>query len=148
VFGQRQDPDGAYAAVIPKWISCMIKNEPTMINGDGESSRDFCSIENVVQANILAALTHNTNALNQVYNVALNGRITLNKLFYLIRDLLVNEYPHLAEIKPLYQDFRPGDVRHSQADTQKIQQLLKFKPTTDVSTGLQKSITWYKTHLK
>jgi UDP-N-acetylglucosamine/UDP-N-acetylgalactosamine 4-epimerase len=147
IFGQRQDPNGAYAAVIPKWIQSMLKNTPTVINGDGETTRDFCYIDNVVQANILAAMTTNIEALNQVYNVALNHRITLNKLFYLIRDVLMCDYPHLAELQPLYQDFRPGDVRHSQADTQKIEKLLGFHSTVDVAGGLAQSISWYKKHL-
>lgn len=148
VFGHRQDPDGSYAAVIPTWIRCMLKNKPTIINGDGKTTRDFCYVENVVQANLLAAMTNKPNALNQVYNVALNNRITLNKLFFLIRELLTRDYPQLAELQPDYQDFRPGDVRHSQADTHKIEKLLGFESTKNVREGLQESITWYRTHLQ
>ncbi|MEO6024751.1 MAG: SDR family oxidoreductase, partial [Burkholderiales bacterium] len=119
IFGPRQDPDGAYAAVIPKWIAAMIKEEPLIINGDGETSRDFCYVDNVVQANVLSALTTNPEAINEIYNVAINDRTTLNELFEAQRALLVGRFPHLQSYQPVYEDFRPGDVRHSQADITK-----------------------------
>jgi UDP-N-acetylglucosamine 4-epimerase len=143
VFGPRQDPDGAYAAVIPKWIAAMIRNEEVVINGDGETSRDFCYIDNAVQANILAATTSNAAALNQVYNVAVGERTTLNELFDAQRTLLVERFPHLEALRPRYQDFRPGDVRHSQADISKARALLGFEPTHRIGDGLAESMPWY-----
>ena len=143
IFGPRQDPDGAYAAVIPKWISAMIKNEPLLINGDGETSRDFCYVENVVQANVLSALSNNPKAINEVYNVAVNDRTTLNELFEAQRALLVNRFAHLKSYKPVYQDFRPGDVRHSQADISKAKNLLGYSPTHRVDEGLKAAMDWY-----
>src|SRR5438552_3995702 len=115
VFGPRQDPEGAYAAVIPKWIEAMIKNEPVYINGDGETSRDFCYVANVVQANLLAACSDTPEALNQVYNVAAGERTTLNGLFQMLKERLISSYPHLKHALPVYRDFRAGDVRHSLA---------------------------------
>lgn len=143
IFGPRQDPDGAYAAVIPKWISAMIKNEPLLINGDGETSRDFCYVENVVQANVLSALSNNPKAINEVYNVAVNDRTTLNELFEAQRALLVDRFAHLKSYKPVYQDFRPGDVRHSQADISKAKTLLGYAPTHRVDEGLKAAMDWY-----
>lgn len=146
VFGQRQDPDGAYAAVIPKWIAAMIKNDTVTINGDGETSRDFCFIDNVVQANILAA-TANEQGLNQVYNVAFNARTSLNLLFdYLKETLAANQiaYVHQAE----HADFRAGDVRHSQADIGKAKRLLGYEPQFDILAGLKKAMPWYIKHLQ
>src|SRR3569833_1781355 len=116
IFGRRQDPQGAYAAVVPKWVSSMIRNEPVYINGDGETSRDFCYIDNVIQANLLAASTQHADAANQVYNVAVGDRTTLNQLFEAIRSQLAPKFPHLADYKPVYRDFRAGVVRHSLAD--------------------------------
>jgi len=144
VFGPRQDPSGAYAAVIPKWIAAMIKGDPVQINGTGETSRDFCYVENVVQANILAAVTSNPDAKNQVYNIALNDRTTLNQLFEYIRSLIVGEYVHLADFKPVYGDFRTGDVMHSQADISKATHLLGYLPTHSIEEGLAAAIDWYK----
>lgn len=144
VFGPRQDPSGAYAAVIPKWIVAMIAGEPVYINGTGETSRDFCYVENVVQANILAATTDNNAAVNQIYNVALNERTTLNDLFELIRDLLVPDYPHLAGLSPAFREFRPGDIMHSHADITKIIQRLGFAPQFDIHQGLRFSMHWYR----
>jgi len=143
VFGRRQDPQGAYAAVIPKWVSSMIKGEDVYINGDGETSRDFCFVENVVQANLLAATTVNANAINQVYNVALNDTTTLNKLFETIRDLLVSNFPQVTKLTPRYREFRQGDIRHSQADISKITSLLNYQPTHNVYQGLRECIAWY-----
>lgn len=148
VFGPRQDPNGAYAAVIPRWIASMIKNQPAVINGDGETSRDFCYIANVVQANLLAATTGNPEAVGQVYNVALGARTTLNELFELLRTRLAPFYPHLGGYKPVYEDFRPGDVRHSQANIEKAQSLLRFQPTHTVAQGLDEALAWYRENLE
>jgi len=147
IFGPRQDPNGAYAAVIPKWIAAMIADEPVYINGDGETSRDFCYIENVNQANLLAALTDNPEALNQVYNVALNERTSLNELFEMQRALLLQAFPHLRNRQPIYQDFREGDVRHSQADISKAARLLGYAPTHRIGEGLQQAMEWYVKNL-
>jgi UDP-N-acetylglucosamine/UDP-N-acetylgalactosamine 4-epimerase len=147
VFGPRQDPNGAYAAVIPKWIAAMIKNEPTCINGDGETSRDFCYVANAVQANLLAATTTNHDAIGQVYNIALSARTSLNELFEMLRQRLLPAFPHLQNYKPVYQAFRPGDVRHSQADISKARRLLGFEPTHTVEQGLEEALAWYTEHL-
>lgn len=142
VFGKRQDPNGAYAAVIPKWTAAMIQNEDVFINGDGETSRDFCFIENTVQANILAATTTNEEAKNQVYNVAVGDRTTLNDLFNAIKDSLnVNEITYTK--KPIYRDFRKGDVRHSQASVEKIETLLGYKAQYVISQGVDLAMKWY-----
>lgn len=146
VFGPRQDPEGAYAAVIPKWVAAMIRGEEIFINGTGETSRDFCYIENVVQANILAATVETASAC-RVYNVALNERTTLNELFAAIRTRLLDDYPQLADLKPVYRDFRAGDVLHSQADIRKICDALGYLPEFRITDGLDKSIGWYKSHL-
>jgi UDP-N-acetylglucosamine/UDP-N-acetylgalactosamine 4-epimerase len=143
IFGARQDPEGAYAAVIPKWIAAMIDNESLYINGDGETSRDFCYINNAVQANLLAATTENNAALNHVYNVAVGGRTTLNDLFTYIRRALLPLYPHLAKFDPVYRDFRNGDVRHSQADISKAEKLLGYEPSHKISEGLEETVRWY-----
>src|SRR5437762_4461927 len=113
VFGPRQDPNGAYAAVIPKWIAAMIRNEKLFINGDGETSRDFCYVANVVQANLLAALTEKSEAVNQVYNVGAGEQTTLNGLFQMLSERLSRDYPHVKTMTPIYREFRAGDVRHS-----------------------------------
>jgi len=136
VFGRRQDPDGAYAAVIPKWTAALIKGEPVYINGDGETSRDFYYIDNAVQANLLAATTNNPDAVNQVYNVAVRGRTSLNDLYREIQQQLLSRYPHLADAKPIYRDFRPGDVRHSLADISKAANLLGYTPKHRLREGL------------
>ena len=143
IFGQRQDPDGAYAAVIPKWIASMVKREPVYINGDGETSRDFCYIDNTVQANLLAANSTDAAARNQVYNVAVGERTSLNQLFEAIRKELVPRFPHLADFKPVYRDFRAGDVRHSLADIGKAQRLLQYQPTHTIAQGLKVAMDWY-----
>ena len=147
IFGPRQDPEGAYAAVIPKWVAGMIKSEPVYINGDGETSRDFCYIENAVQANLLAATTANPEAVNQVYNVAVGERTTLNQLFESIRALLEPRFPNLKDFKPVYRDFRAGDVRHSLADISKAQKLLDYAPTHRIGQGLQVAMKWYVQNL-
>mgnify|MGYP006140132965 CR=1 FL=1 len=147
VFGPRQNPDGAYAAVIPKWTASMLKGEPVYINGDGETSRDFCFIANAVQANLLAACVENEDARNQVYNVAVGDQTTLGQLFKLIHTCLT---PYLAtpHIKPIHQEFRTGDVRHSLADISKAASLLGYMPTHSVGTGLNESMSWYCQKLK
>ena len=143
IFGQRQDPEGAYAAVIPKWISSLIKGEPVYINGDGETSRDFCYIDNTVQANLLAATTDKPDAVNQVYNIAVGDRTTLNQLFESIRSLLQPVYPHLKNASPVYRDFRAGDVRHSLADISKANKLLGYEPSHRIQAGLAVAMDWY-----
>jgi UDP-N-acetylglucosamine 4-epimerase len=143
VFGPRQDPDGAYAAVIPRWIAHLISGEPVTINGDGETSRDFCYVENAVQANLLAAITDNPQALNQVYNIAVGERTTLNELFALERSLLAERFPQVRECRPRYGEFRKGDVRHSQADISKARRLLGYAPTHRVREGLAQAMSWY-----
>ncbi len=143
VFGPRQDPNGAYAAVIPKWTAAMIAGEVVNINGDGETSRDFCHIENVVQANLLAATVKNTDAVNQVYNVALGERTSLNELYDHLRHLLAPHFPHLEGATPQYCDFRPGDVRHSLADVSKATQLLGYEPGMRIREGLESAMPWY-----
>ncbi len=143
VFGPRQDPEGAYAAVIPHWISALCSQETVFINGTGETSRDFCYIKNVVQANLLAGMTVNQEAVNQVYNVALNSRITLNELYYILQKNIrpYRDTPH--ENQPVYRDFRTGDVLHSQADISKASRLLGYVPTHTVEEGLETAMEWY-----
>ena len=161
VFGPRQDPNGAYAAVIPKWIASLIKGEPVYINGDGETSRDFCFIANVVQANLLAATVNelplplgegrgegfphpvNESPVNQVYNIAIGDRTTLNELFAQLHRNLLPLCPHLQGTQPVYRDFRSGDVRHSLADISKAQRLLGYAPTQRIGEGLQLAMPWY-----
>lgn len=142
VFGKRQDPNGAYAAVIPKWTAAMIQNEPVFINGDGETSRDFCYIENTVQANLLAATTTNPDAKNQVYNVAVGDRTTLNQLFEAIQIALTENGVNYAK-QAVHRDFRPGDVRHSQADVSKAERLLGYVPEYRIMEGIAKAMPWY-----
>jgi len=143
VFGPRQDPQGAYAAVIPQWIAGMMRAEPVCIYGDGETARDFCYIDDVVQANLLAATTESQAALNQVYNIAVGGRTTLHELFGMMCALLEPRYPHLRGLRPLYRDFRAGDVRLSQADIGKARRLLGYEPRWSVRAGLDRAIEWY-----
>lgn len=148
VFGPRQDPDGPYAAVIPQWFSAMINNTRLNINGDGKSSRDFCFVDNAVQANLLASLTTDPAAVNQVYNVAVNARTSLNELYALMRAVLDETFPHLADHQPHYTEFRAGDVRHSQADISKAARLLGYQPTHRLEDGLRASLAWYVEHLR
>lgn len=143
VFGPRQDPDGAYAAVIPKWTADLLRGEPVYINGDGETSRDFCFVANAVQANVLAATVQDPGAVNQVYNVAVGERTTLNELFENIRGLLQLKTAELAGAKPAYRDFRAGDVRHSLADISKAKGVLGYAPTHQVREGLKQAMPWY-----
>jgi UDP-N-acetylglucosamine 4-epimerase len=143
IFGRRQDPNGAYAAVIPKWIASMIKDEPVYINGTGETSRDFCYIDNAVQANLLAATTENPDAVNQVYNVAVGDRTSLNELYAQLKQNLVGQFAHLQDAQPIYRDFRAGDVLHSLADISKAGERLKYMPTQPISNGLAVAMNWY-----
>jgi UDP-N-acetylglucosamine 4-epimerase len=147
VFGRRQDPDGAYAAVIPKWTAALIQGDMVYINGDGETSRDFCYVENAVQANLLAATTTQSEALNQVYNVAVGERTSLNDLFRLLRDNLAIDQPSISTSQPAYRDFRAGDVRHSLADVGKIDRLLGYRASHRLGEGLQEALGWYVAHL-
>ncbi len=147
VFGPRQDPDGAYAAVIPKWVSSMLRKETIFINGTGETSRDFCYIKNVIQANLLAATSDHPEAGNQVYNVAVNARTTLLELFELLRSGLADRHSHLQSFKPLHRDFRKGDVLHSQADVSKGKKLLGYRPSHTIAEGLTEALGWYEADL-
>lgn len=142
VFGQRQDPEGAYAAVIPKWTDAMINHKPIFINGDGETTRDFCFIENAVQANLMAATTDQAAARNQVYNVAVGDRTSLNQLFRMLKEALRASGIHYTG-EPQYREFRPGDVRHSQADIGKAKNLLGYEPEFTVNAGIAKAMPWY-----
>ena len=144
VFGPRQDPEGAYAAVIPKWIASMIKDEPVYIDGDGETSRDFCYIANVVQANLLAAITQNTEAVNQVYNIAVGGGTTLNELYAQLKQNLISSCPHLKDAQAVYREFRACDVRHSLASIDKAMGMLGYKPTHSMRQGVVLAIPWYQ----
>ncbi|MEZ9452517.1 SDR family oxidoreductase [Vibrio splendidus] len=141
VFGPRQDPDGAYAAVIPKWTSAMINGDEVFINGDGETSRDFCFIENTIEMNILAA-TSDEDAKDNIYNVAVGGRTTLNELYSAIQTALNNNGHDLSD-KPTYREFRAGDVRHSQADINKAKKLLGYAPRFNITDGINVAMPWY-----
>ena len=147
IFGRRQDPNGAYAAVIPKWIAAMIRNEPVYINGDGETSRDFCYIDNAVQANLLAATTENKAATNQVYNVAVGELTSLNDLYRHLRDNLARRFPPLTDARAIHRDFRVGDVRHSLADIRKAEKFLGYEPTYRIEDGLKEAMEWYVNNL-
>jgi len=142
IFGRRQDPEGPYAAVIPKWVASMVSDETVYINGDGETSRDFCYIDNTIQMNILAA-TATDEAANQVYNVALQDRTSLNELYEAIRSLLEPRFPHLKDSKPENREFRAGDVRHSLADISKAKELLGYEPSHRITEGLKEAMNWY-----
>jgi len=147
VFGPRQDPDGPYAAVIPRWISAMLKNEPVVIHGDGETTRDFCYVANVVQANLLAATRPHPPGADEVCNVAVHARTSLNQLCTLLQEQLLPACPHLKEFRPRYLEFRPGDVRHSEADISKAEQLLGYSPSHTVEQGLTEALEWYRENL-
>lgn len=143
VFGKRQDPNGAYAAVIPKWIGIFLKGEQPIINGDGETSRDFCYIDNVIQANLLAATSDSVEASNEVYNVAYGERTTLNRLFQLIKENLIPYNQDIKTIEPRYGPFRKGDVSHSLADISRARDVLGYEPKYDVNDGMKETIKWY-----
>lgn len=143
VFGKRQDPNGAYAAVIPKWISSMITGNDIFINGDGETSRDFCYIENIIQINLLAATTSNEESVNQIYNVAVGDRTTLNQLYEHLQLNLPSFSTQHKLTKPVYREFRSADVRHSLADISKASKLLGYQPTHRIIDGIQEAMKWY-----
>lgn len=143
VFGPRQDPQGAYAAVIPKWAASILQGETVYINGDGETSRDFCFVANAVQANILAATTENPDAVNQIYNVAVGDQTTLNQLYTLLADRLKARCSGLQPPEPVHRDFRSGDVRHSRADIGKARERLGYQPTHRIDEGLDVAADWY-----
>jgi UDP-N-acetylglucosamine 4-epimerase len=143
VFGRRQDPDGAYAAVIPKFMKMLMKHEVPLINGDGSVSRDFTYIDNVVQANHLASVVHNKAALNQVYNVAHGERTSLNQLFFFIRKLAAGFDKDILTIEPIYGPARAGDIPHSLASIEKAKKLLYYSPTLNVENGLKEAVKWY-----
>jgi UDP-N-acetylglucosamine 4-epimerase len=143
VFGPRQDPEGAYAAVVPKWVSTMLRGESIRINGDGETTRDFCYIANVVQANLLAA-TAGDDVSGEVFNVAVGGRMSLNELARTLREAIEQRHPGLRVPLPVHGEFRAGDVRHSQADISKAQRLLGYAPAYDARAGLREALPWYE----
>lgn len=143
VFGRRQNPSGEYAAVIPRWISQMLRGRQIVINGDGSTTRDFCYVENVVQANLLAGLTESDAAVNQVYNIAVGERTSLLDLFNFLREKLSDRVPALLSVPPEFRPFRPGDVRHSLADISKAKELLGYKPSHNVFEGLTEALRWY-----
>ena len=146
VFGPRQDPAGAYAAVIPRFAAAMLLQAPVTIFGDGETSRDFCFVANVVQANLLAATAEEPHAVGQVYNVAVGARLSLNELHRVLRDLIAARHPHLVISAPRYAEFRAGDVRHSEADIAKARRLLGYRPDWDVRRGLAEALPWYENY--
>ena len=143
VFGKRQDPNGDYAAVIPKWVLAILNKEELFINGDGETSRDFCYINNTVQINLLAATTNNSDAIDQVYNVAYGDSTTLNELYQIIESGLMQRIEGLEKKNPVHRDFRIGDVRHSLADINKAKSLMHFKPSHNINEGLDEALDWY-----
>ena len=147
VFGPRQDPEGAYAAVIPKWIAAMLRGDEVRINGSGAISRDYCHVKNVVQANLLAATVEAPEALNEAYNVAVGQRTSLDELFVLLRDRLAPRHPHLRGIRAVYGPPRAGDVAHSLADISKARRLLGYEPTHSIEQGLDESLDWYERSL-
>jgi UDP-N-acetylglucosamine 4-epimerase len=146
VFGPRQDPEGAYAAVIPRFVAGMLRETPITIFGDGETTRDFCYVANVVSANVLAATVDDAHALGQIYNVAVGARMSLNELHDTLRDLIAARHPGLEIAAPRYADFRAGDVRHSEADIGKARRLLGYRPDVDARSGLAKALPWYEAH--
>jgi UDP-N-acetylglucosamine 4-epimerase len=148
VFGKRQDPNGAYAAVVPKWIGQILNGENLFINGDGETSRDFTYIENVIQANILAGTTTNKKAFGEAFNTAVGGRETLNNLYKAIVKGLKENIPNVTIEDAIYRDFRVGDIRHSNANVGKIEELLSYTPTHTLEEGLSESILWYINDIK
>ena len=143
VFGARQDPEGSYAAVIPRWVRAMLLGDPVEINGDGETTRDFCYVANAVQANVLAALTDNPQALDKIYNVAVGESTSLNQLFEMLKSTLGAERASLHAIRPVHRPFREGDVRHSLADIGLARRLLGYEPTHSLSSGLGEALPWY-----
>jgi UDP-N-acetylglucosamine 4-epimerase len=148
VFGPRQDPDGPYASVIPAWIGALLRGETAYVNGDGSAARDYCHVDNVVQANLLAATVEDPQALGQCYNVAVGQQTTLNELFELLRALLAQRLPHLRTVRPMHRAARRGDMLLSRADVAKAARLLGYRPTFDLSSGLAQTVDWYIGHLQ
>ena len=146
VFGPRQDPAGAYAAVIPRFVAAMLAEEQIVVYGDGETTRDFCYVDNVVQANVLAATTEDSAALGEIYNVAVGERMSLNELYRTLGDLIGERHPGLSISSPRYEHFRAGDVRHSEADIGKAARLLGYRPEWKVRDGLAHALPWYENH--
>jgi UDP-N-acetylglucosamine 4-epimerase len=147
IFGPRQTAENAYAAVIPAWLSAMLRNEIVYINGDGKTARDFCYVDNAVQANLRAAMVDDPAALNQVYNVAVDAQTSLDELFLMIRSVLAQHYPRFQNIQPVYRDFRLGDVRFSQADISKAHRLLGYQPSIRVKQGIEQTVDWHISRL-
>jgi len=147
VFGRRQDPNGPYAAVIPRWISALLEKKPVVIFGDGSNSRDFCYVDNVVQANLLAGTAPDPEVTGTVYNCGCNGRTDLKQLFTMIRDDLAKDFPDLADAEPVFESPRPGDVLHSQAAIDKITAALGYEPTHQVVDGMAETVTWFAQRL-
>lgn len=143
IFGKRQDPDGTYAAVIPKWIGALLNGQRPTINGDGETSRDFCYIDNAVQANLLAATSDNSESVNKVYNIAFGERTTLKQLCRMIKKNLLDVDPDIAGLEPYYGPFRAGDVQHSLADISRAKELLNYDPQYSVAQGMKEAVKWY-----
>lgn len=148
VFGPRQDPDGPYASVIPAWIGALVRGETAYINGDGSAARDYCHVDNVVQANLLAAMVQDPQALGQAYNVAVGEQTTLNGLFDLVRTLLAQRLPHLRTVRAVHRAPRLGDMQLSRADVGKAERLLGYRATLDLASGLARTIDWYIGHLR
>ncbi len=150
VFGRRQDPEGVYAAVIPRWTAAMIAGKPCVIFGDGSNSRDFCYIDNIVQANLLAGTANpeSEGAIGTVYNVGCNGRTDLKELFAMIRDTLAKDQPELATAQPVFEGPRSGDIAHSQASIEKIQTALGYAPTHQVDEGMAETVAWFASRLR
>lgn len=142
VFGPRQDPNGAYAAVIPRWMAALVAGQPCLINGDGSTSRDFCFVANAVQANLRAALTQTPGATDAVYNVAVGAKTSLLELYQLIRARLAKKRPALATLEPVFQPFRPGDIKDSQADISRAKEKLSYAPTHTVAQGMDETVAY------
>jgi UDP-N-acetylglucosamine/UDP-N-acetylgalactosamine 4-epimerase len=147
VFGRRQDPNGPYAAVIPRWIAALLDKQPVVIFGDGTNSRDFCYIDNIVQANLLAGTAADPEVTGTVYNCGCNGRTDLKQLFAMIRDDLAKDFPELADVEPVYEPPRPGDIPHSQASIDKITGALGYEPSHQVVDGMAETVTWFAQRL-
>jgi len=148
VFGRRQDPDGAYAAVIPKWVGSLLAEEDVYINGDGETSRDFCYIDNVIQMNLLAGTTENKKAFGEAFNVAVGGQTTLNELYILINKELNKNIDSFKTKEAVYRAFRDGDIRHSNANISKAQEIVGYDPTHTIDQGMELAIKWYIENIK
>jgi UDP-N-acetylglucosamine 4-epimerase len=148
VFGRRQDPNGQYAAVIPRWIAALLDRKPVVIFGDGSNSRDFCYVDNIVQANLLAGTAPDPEVTGTVYNCGCNGRTDLKELFALIRDDLAKDVPELADVEPVFEPPRAGDIPHSQAAIDKISAALGYVPTHQIADGMAETVNWFAERLK